>query len=340
LPVPIQILVAAEDDIVAPPDLRVRDRRQKGVQPVHHLIRVCHLRCITSQVKHADERNGPDDGKASERKGKARLHFALSRPPRLFVRSRIDVVRSRIDGQSSPVPPDTLREVATAGMYLSRYNGNDSLLCCPAGTEVMLHGTIESFEAPEGSKSMASDDRTRIIHSRTPESAAMVANTRRAMAITAKLNRLTFDDADEVRALFSELIGKKVDDSFLLIPPFYTAHGNEIRVGRKVFVNQNCTFYDLGGLDIADEVLIGPNVSLITSGHPVEPENRRAVTIGKPIVIQRNVWIAAGATVIGGVTVGENSVVAAGSVVTRDVPPNTLVGGNPARIIRSIGDPS
>ena len=187
---------------------------------------------------------------------------------------------------------------------------------------------------------MASDDRTRMIHSRTPESAAMVANTRRAMAITAKLNRLTFDDADEVRALFSELIGKKVDDSFLLIPPFYTAHNNEIRVGRKVFVNQNCTFYDLGGLDIADEVLIGPNVSLITSGHPVEPENRRAVTIGKPIVIQRNVWIAAGATVIGGVTVGENSVVAAGSVVTRDVPPNTLVGGNPARIIRSIGDPS
>ena len=187
---------------------------------------------------------------------------------------------------------------------------------------------------------MASDDRTRIIHSRTPESAAMVANTRRAMAITAKLNRLTFDDADEVRALFSELIGKKVDDSFLLIPPFYTAHGNEIRVGRKVFVNQNCTFYDLGGLDIADEVLIGPNVSLITSGHPVEPENRGAVTIGKPIVIQRNVWIAAGATVIGGVTGGENSVVAAGSVVTRDVPPNTLVGGNPARIIRSIGDPS
>jgi acetyltransferase-like isoleucine patch superfamily enzyme len=86
--------------------------------------------------------------------------------------------------------------------------------------------------------------------------------------------------------------------------------------------------------------LIGPNVSLITSGHPVEPANRRAVTIGKPIVIQRNVWIAAGATVIGGVTVGESSVVAADSVVTRDVPPNTLVGGNPARIIRSIGESS
>jgi acetyltransferase-like isoleucine patch superfamily enzyme len=166
----------------------------------------------------------------------------------------------------------------------------------------------------------------------------MVANTRRAMAITARLNRLTFDDANEVRALFSELIGRQVDESFLLIPPFYTAHGNEIRVGRNVFVNQNCTFYDLGGLDIADEVMIGPNVSIITVGHHLGPSQRRAVTIGKPIAIERNVWIATGATIIGGVTVGENSVVAAGSVVTRDVPPNTLVGGNPARVIRSIAD--
>jgi len=185
---------------------------------------------------------------------------------------------------------------------------------------------------------MPNDDRTRTITSRTPESAAMVANVKRATAITARMNRLTFNDADEVRALFSELIGKKVDDGFLLIPPFYTTGGDEIRVGRNVFVNQNCTFYDLGGLDIGDDVLIGPNVSLITAGHPVEPSQRRAVTIGKPIVIERNVWIAAGATIIGGVTVGENSVVAAGSVVTKDVPPNTLVGGNPARVIRSIGD--
>ena len=84
--------------------------------------------------------------------------------------------------------------------------------------------------------------------------------------------------------------------------------------------------------------MIGPNVSIITSGHPVEPSRRRAFTIAKPIVIERNVWIAAGATIIGGVTVGENSVVAAGSVVTKNVPPNTLVGGNPARVIRSIAD--
>src|ERR1700749_954940 len=185
---------------------------------------------------------------------------------------------------------------------------------------------------------MPKHDHTKIIYSGTPESAAMLANVKRAMAITARMNRLTFNDADEIRALFSELIGKKVDESFLLIPPFYTAGGNEIRVGRNVFVNQNCTFYDLGGLDIADDVMVGPNVSLITTGHPVDPSQRRAATVGKPIAIEKNVWIAAGATIIGGVTVGENSVVAAASVVTKDVPPNTLVGGNPARVIRSIGD--
>ncbi|MFT4045517.1 MAG: sugar O-acetyltransferase [Solimonas sp.] len=184
---------------------------------------------------------------------------------------------------------------------------------------------------------MSNERGIRIIHRRTPESAAKQAKVKRAMAITAVLNRLTFDDADEIRALFSQLIGRRVDDSFLLIPPFHTAGGDEIRVGRNVFVNQNCTFYDMGGLDIGDDVMIGPNVSLITEGHPVEPSQRRAAITAKPIVIERNVWIATGAIIIGGVTVGENSVVAAGAVVTRDVPANTLVGGNPARVIRAIG---
>lgn len=185
---------------------------------------------------------------------------------------------------------------------------------------------------------MPHGDGARIIPRRTPESAAMLASVKRAMAITPVLNRLTFDNGDEIRAVFGDLIGRKVDDSFSLIPPFYTTGGENIRIGRNVFINQNCTMYDLGGIDIGDDVMIGPNVSLITSGHPVEPSQRRAFVIAKPIVIGRNVWIAAGATIVGGVTVGENSVVAAGSVVTKDVRPNTLVGGNPARLIRSIGD--
>jgi len=179
---------------------------------------------------------------------------------------------------------------------------------------------------------------TRIIPRRTPESAAMVASVKRAMTITSALNRLTFDDAEEIRAMFSDLIGYKVDDRFSLIPPIYCTGGENIRIGRNVFINQNCTLYDLGGIDIGDDVMIGPNVNIITSSHPIKPSQRREFVIAKPIVIEKNVWIAAGATIIGGVTIGENSVAAAGSVVTRNVPPNTLVAGNPARVIRSIGD--
>ncbi|WP_186236815.1 sugar O-acetyltransferase [Burkholderia gladioli] len=185
---------------------------------------------------------------------------------------------------------------------------------------------------------MSDDGRTRTISRGTPESAAMVASVKRATAITAALNRLTFDDADAVRALFRELIGKPVDDGFSLIPPFYSTGGTDIRVGRQVFINQNCTFYDLGGIDIGDQVMIGPNVSILTSGHPVEPSRRRSGVVAKPVVIENNVWIGAGAIILGGVTIGENSVVAAGAVVTRDVPRDTLAGVNPARVIRSIAE--
>ena len=165
----------------------------------------------------------------------------------------------------------------------------------------------------------------------------MVESVKRAMAITPVLNRLTFDRTEEIRAVFGDLIGRPLDDAFSLIPPFYTTGGDRIRLGERVFINQNCTMYDLGGIEIGDDVMIGPNVSLITSGHPLEPSRRRDGVTAAPIVIGRNVWIAAGVTVIGGVTIGDNSVVAAGSVVTRDIPPDCLAGGNPARVIRAIG---
>jgi len=185
---------------------------------------------------------------------------------------------------------------------------------------------------------MPGNGRSRLIARHTPESAAMVANVKRAMAITARLNRLGYEDAAEVRALFSELTGQAVDESIVLIPPFFTESGVNIRVGRNVFINQNCTLYDLGGIEIGDDVLIGPNVSIITSGHPLAPSERRSGVTTSPVKLARNVWIAAGATIIGGVTVGENSAVAAGAVVTRDVAPDSLVGGNPARLIRSIAE--
>ena len=170
----------------------------------------------------------------------------------------------------------------------------------------------------------------------SPEWDAASNAIRRAMRLTAELNRLAFDDAAKVREIFSELTGRTVDDTFLLIPPFYSAYGLDIRVGRRVFINQCCTVYDMGGVDIADHVMIGPNVNIITTGHPLEPSQRRAYIEAKPIVIEANVWIATGATILGGVTVGENSVVAAGAVVTKDVPPNSLAAGVPAKVIRSL----
>ncbi len=170
----------------------------------------------------------------------------------------------------------------------------------------------------------------------SPEWDTTSSAIRRAMRLTAELNKLSFDDAAKVRDIFSELTGQKVDDTFILIPPFYTAYGLDIRVGHKVFINQCCTLYDMGGVDIADHVMIGPNVNIITTAHPLEPSQRRAYIEGKPIVIEKNVWIATGATILGGVVVGENSVVAAGAVVTKDVPPNSMVAGVPAKVIRSL----
>ncbi len=188
----------------------------------------------------------------------------------------------------------------------------------------------------KGGWRMSGERSVKIIPVRTPESKQFAADVERAMAITPVLNRLTYADADEVRSLFEELAGHKVGEHFRLVPPFYTDCGRNIRVGARVFINQNCTFYALAEIVIGDDVLIGPNVSLITSEHPVAPSQRRAHLLGRPITVENGVWIAAGVTVIGGVTIGENSVVAAGSVVTRDVPANTLVGGAPARVIRSI----
>ncbi|HWU48704.1 MAG TPA: sugar O-acetyltransferase [Asticcacaulis sp.] len=171
---------------------------------------------------------------------------------------------------------------------------------------------------------------------RSPDSAAMQAELRRAMALTARINRLGLEDAAEVRALMRELTGQTLDDGFMLIPPFYATGGNKTRIGRQVFINQNCTLYDLGGVEIGDETMIGPNVSLITSGHPLDPLLRRDGVSASPIVIGRNVWIAANVTIIGGVSVGDGAVIAAGSVVTKDVAPAVLVGGNPARLIRKL----
>jgi acetyltransferase-like isoleucine patch superfamily enzyme len=174
------------------------------------------------------------------------------------------------------------------------------------------------------------------IHGGTPESRDLYGRIQRAIGLTERLNRIPFAERDAIRQAWSELTGTAVDATFSLMPPVYSEHGLSIRVGRNVFINQGCTLNDIGGIEIGDDVMIGPRVSLITSGHPLDPNQRRKQIVAAPIVIQRNVWLGAGAMVLQGVTVGEDSVVAAGAVVTRDVPPGTLVAGVPAQVLRPI----
>ncbi len=155
-----------------------------------------------------------------------------------------------------------------------------------------------------------------------------------AQIITAELNN-AYHDEDEVRKLFSQLTGVEVDETFWLLTPFYTDFGKNIRVGKNVFINHACTFMDRGGITIEDDVLVGPKVNLITINHPMDPSERQS-TISTPIVIKKNAWIGVGAMIMPGVTIGENSVVSAGAVVTKNVPPNTVVAGIPAKIIKTI----
>jgi acetyltransferase-like isoleucine patch superfamily enzyme len=155
-----------------------------------------------------------------------------------------------------------------------------------------------------------------------------------AQRVIAEMNT-GYHDPAEVRDLFSRLTGTTVDRSFWLLPPFYTDFGKNIRVGTNVFINHACEFMDRGGITIGDDVLIGPKVNLVTINHPLDPATRRS-TYCAPIVIEKGAWLSVGVSVMPGVTIGENAVVAANAVVTKDVPPNAVVGGIPARVIKHV----
>ena len=156
-----------------------------------------------------------------------------------------------------------------------------------------------------------------------------------AMKVTACLNQ-GYHEPEEIRELFSELIGKEVDESFGLFPPFYTDCGKNIHLGRQVFINSSYHFQDQGGIYIGDGTLIGHCVTLATLNHEQDPEHR-ADLLPKPIYIGKNVWIGANVTVTQGVTIGDGAIVAAGAVVTKDIPPRVIAGGVPAKVIKEIG---
>jgi acetyltransferase-like isoleucine patch superfamily enzyme len=166
-----------------------------------------------------------------------------------------------------------------------------------------------------------------------PEYPKIQAVVDRTIRLSPQLNTAT--SIDQIRDCLSDIIGSPIDASTVVFAPFHTNFGRFIRLGKNVFINHACSFLDMGGITIEDDVLIGPKVNLITENHPLDPDDRRAL-LAKPIVIRRKAWIGAAVTILPGVTIGENAVVAAGAVVTADVLANTVVGGVPAKFIKSI----
>ncbi|WP_300735926.1 DapH/DapD/GlmU-related protein [uncultured Alistipes sp.] len=155
-----------------------------------------------------------------------------------------------------------------------------------------------------------------------------------ARRVTFRLNT-SYHTPEEVRSLLSELLGRRVPETLRVFPPLYADFGKNITFGENVFVNACCHFQDHGGVTIGDGCQIGHNVVFATLNHGLRPE-ARSHTWPAPIVLGRNVWVGSNATILQGVTIGDNAVVAAGAVVTKDVAANTVVGGVPARIIRQI----
>ena len=140
---------------------------------------------------------------------------------------------------------------------------------------------------------------------------------------------------EEVHEFMERILDKPLDETTTVLPPLYIDYGKPVTIGKRCFIQQCCTFFGRGGIEIGDDVFIGPKCNLITINHDVNPDNRSA-TFGKPIRIEDKVWLGINATVLPGVTLGYGCIVGANSVVTKDVPPMTIVAGNPARIIKKI----
>ena len=162
----------------------------------------------------------------------------------------------------------------------------------------------------------------------------MCALSQEALRITAELNN-AYHTPEELRVIFSRLTGRPTDDTFTLFPPFYTDCGKNLVIGKNVFINSGCKVQDQGGIEIGDGTLIGHNVVLATLNQALAPE-RRGDLIPRPIRIGKNVWIGSNAVILPGVTIGDGAVIAAGAAVTKDVPENSVVGGVPARVLRTI----
>lgn len=155
-----------------------------------------------------------------------------------------------------------------------------------------------------------------------------------AIRIGIELNN-SYHTPEEIREIMGRLTGKNIDDTFRLFPPFYTDFGKNITFGKDVFINSGCHFQDQGGITIGNGSLIGHNVVLATINHDLDQKNNRKNHY-LPIKIGDHVWIGSNATILPGVTIGDWAVVAAGAVVTHDVPTMTVVSGIPAKVLKMV----
>lgn len=169
----------------------------------------------------------------------------------------------------------------------------------------------------------------------SPEFTAMSKRVLKAMTLTSRLNVLPFEAEEAKAALFEQILGRPLPAHVTIHPPFYTDSGLHLDLAERVFINQNCTFLDHAGIRLGARVMVGPNVTFVTMGHPVDTGDRRRWLTGGPIDVAENVWIGAGATILPGVRIGPDSVIAAGAVVVDDVPAQSLVTGTKAAVRRS-----
>lgn len=165
--------------------------------------------------------------------------------------------------------------------------------------------------------------------------AALLTERQRAQCLLAQYN-VSLDEQETRTRLLRELVGA-VGENVIVQPIFACDYGYNIQFGRNIFINYHCVFLDCARIEIGDNVQIGPCAQLYTAQHPIDPAIRRSgLESARPIRIDHDVWIGGGAIILPGVTIGAFSVVGAGSVVVHDVPPGTVVAGNPARLLRTI----
>lgn len=158
---------------------------------------------------------------------------------------------------------------------------------------------------------------------------------KKARVLTQKLNTVDRSDFDSIGKIVKELLGKS--DGAFINPPFYCDYGTQIEVGKNFFANYNCTILDVAKVTIGDNCQLAPNVAIYTAGHPVHPDTRNSgYEYGISVTIGDNVWIGGNSVICPGVRIGSNTVIGAGSVVTKDIPDWVIAAGNPCRVIREI----